>query len=77
MRQNMSQECIDQERNDIIGNVNEELMPPLRLVILMVESDGADDELTSQQASGCHQGDPTGDVDPSGDPGEDGDVTFP
>ncbi|KFY16209.1 hypothetical protein V492_01496 [Pseudogymnoascus sp. VKM F-4246] len=71
------EEGVDEESDDVVADVDEELVPALRLVGGVHEADDADDELAPQEAAGGNQCDPAGDVDPARDPREDGNPLLP
>ncbi len=61
-------EGIDQKRESIVTNVDQKLMPALRLVRGRRERDDPQDELATQKTSSRGQCNPAGGIDPSRDP---------
>lgn len=71
------QEGIDQKGESIVTNVDQKLMPTMRFVRGRRERDDPQDELATQETSSRGQCDPARSIDPSRDPRQDWNPTFP
>ncbi|PQE17543.1 hypothetical protein CJF30_00009561 [Rutstroemia sp. NJR-2017a BBW] len=76
-REKRGHKCVDHERDDVVCDVEEELMPALGRVVGMCEGDDTDDELGAEKSTGGDESDPSCDVDPAGNPTENRDIALP
>jgi len=76
-REKRGHERVDHERDDIVCDVEEELMPTFGRVVGMGEGDDTDDELGAEKTTGGDERDPTCDVDPASNPTKNRDIALP
>ena len=68
VRQERRRHGIHHKAQDIVRNVDQELVPALRIVPRVEERDEPDNQLAAQQAATRREGDPAAHVDPPGGP---------
>lgn len=95
--ENVVHESVDGEGDKVVGDVDQELVPAQRYVVLagmldlgykvlvyrecwtyrVHQGDNSEDKITTQQATGGHEGHPARAVHPTGDPGQNRHPSFP
>lgn len=69
-RQEPISERIDRERDQRSPNINQKLMPPLRLIARMLQLRNIQDNARFDHSIGCHQRYPSSQIDPSRHPAQ-------